>query len=624
MQRIDSNSPASAAPIVSTAGFDGENPIRRFRRRCVADVLARFTAQTTGIDVPVTDVPFSDSADGAAREHWAGAATDIVSALPEHRLAVAGDRLVLSADDLYPALLGKSERLPEAVIAAQRVALGGSPGASVQFERTDGRGAIEVFTTRPETIFGATFLAVSAKHPVAASADPALVAEFRALCQQAADNGDGADAKIGVPLGISLRNPLDPERELSVWLANFIVEDYGTGAAGGCPACDQRDLDFARRHGLPVVSIVCPPGEDPAGYEVGASAHPGDGTIINSGFLSGLPVAEAKQAAIANLVETGRGRPTTQYRRQPVVVAQPAAGAADADIRLLGRSWRFTPRFLTAVGAVATQQGGEGRGHAIHVTVPEAASRHLLDARILSCALADARGLEYREPWQEMILIGDVLGSSAAEPAGFELPGEDATRVAVLSDVPPERDADWNDRKLAVAARFVDGVEGLLRATAAEGGIDAANLASAVAKAAANLDSALRRGRINTALAAAREIVGQAGKQAANAPLDASARTYIAALLYPLLPTAVGDTLGGAATPPAWPDIAQPNQDASLVELVVQVNGKKRGTVKVAADAGEAAVLAAVRADGPLQALLGDGTPRKVVVVPGRLVNIVL
>lgn len=196
--------------------------------------------------------------------------------------------------------------------------------------------------------------------------------------------------------------------------------------------------------------------------------------------------------------------------------------------------------------------------------------------------------------------------------------------MAVLSDVPPDRDADWNDRKLSVAARFVEGVEGLLRAEADTGGLDAAHVASTVAKAAANLDNALRRGRINTALAAARAIVGQAGKQTANAALDASAHTYIASLLYSLLPTSAGEALGGAATPPAWPNLPQPSQETSLVELVVQINGKKRGNVKVAADAGEAAVLAAVRADGPLQALLGDATPRKTIVVPGRLVNIVL
>lgn len=646
MQRFDSSSPAPAAPIVSTAGFDGENPLRRFRRLCVADVLARFTAQTSGEDVTVMNVPLFDGVDGAAREGWAAAAIDAVTALPEHRLAVVGDRLVLSAEDLYPAVLGVNGRrgseVPEAVIAAQRVALGGSRGASVRFERVDGGEAVEVFTTRPDTIFGATFLAVSAAHPVVASADPALPAEFRALCQGAADAGDGADAKIGVPLGISLRNPLSPELELPVWLANFIVEGYGTGAAGGCPACDQRDLDFARRYGLPVVSIVCPPDEDPATYEVGASAHPGDGTIINSGFLSGLPVAEAKQAAIAHLVTTGRGRPAVQYRRQPMAVAQPAADDAETDIRLLGRSWRLTPRFLTAAGLAVTEQGAKGPGHAIHVTVPEAASRQLLDARILSCALAEARGREHSEPWQDLILVGDMLGSSEAEPSGFELPGTDAARMAVLSDVPPDRDAEWSDRKLVTSARFVEGVEALLRAstdtdtdtgdtrgtgtgdTRGTGSVDVAHIASTVAQAATNLGNALRRGRVNTALAAAREIVGQAGKQTASTALDPSARTYIASLLYSLLPTTTAETLGGAAAPPAWPQIPELRQEAALLELVVQINGKKRGTVRVAADADEAAVIAAVRSDEPLQSHLGDAPPRKVVFVPGRLVNLVL
>src|SRR6201986_4153762 len=162
MEQFESSLPTSAAPIVpivSTAGFDGENLIRRFRRLCVADGLARFMAQTSGTDVTVTDVPLSGGVDGSARELelWASAAADGVRALPEHRLAIVGEQLVLHADDLYPALLGKSDRLPDAVPAAQRIAVGGSPGASVRFERADGGEAIEVFTTRPETIFGATF-----------------------------------------------------------------------------------------------------------------------------------------------------------------------------------------------------------------------------------------------------------------------------------------------------------------------------------------------------------------------------------------------------------------------------------------------------------------------------------
>ncbi|MFL6128750.1 MAG: hypothetical protein ACJ73E_06770 [Mycobacteriales bacterium] len=600
----------------------------------MADVLARHLAQTTGQPVTLVDVPVRGADGAAAQARLTAAALDAVHQLPPARLVISGEQLTMRGDDLLELVLDPAAEpsWPEAVLAAQRIALGGSRGARVRFARTDGAGDIEVFTTRPDTLFGASFVAVSPSHPAARLAGPAQLAAFRAQCDRAA--GD-PDARVGVPLGLSVRHPLVPERVLPVWLANFVVESYGTGAAGGCPACDQRDLDFARRYGLPVRSIICPPGADPGSVAVRAAAYAGDGTIINSGFLSGLPVVEAIDAAIARLVEVGRGEPAVQYRRRPLVVAElVAAVVAEAapgggELRHLDRSWRFTAPFRTAAALVHHPAGATGRRpHALHVTVPEAATRHLLDARILLRALRDGAGPAGEEPWEEIVLVGDVLGPTGQQVPEAPAPPGDALRLAVLADTPPDRDLDWSDKRHPAAVKFVQGAGRLFSASGSAQGVDEVRVARKVARAAASLDSALRRRRTNTAVAAAREIVAGAAESAQSRGLDGAAQALVGSMLYALVPELAARGLAAAGSPatgpPAWPDLPEHAADSGLTELVVQVNGKKRGVVQVARDADEETVLAAVRADGSLDAHLGERPVRKTVVVRNRLVNFVV
>jgi leucyl-tRNA synthetase len=611
-------------PVVSTAGFDGESGLRRFRRLSVADVLARHVSQLLGQRVALIEAPPAE-AEEEARDDLAAAAAAVLGQLPRARLAISGDKLILKCEDLLDDLLDSSmaANWPEAVLSAQRAAIGRSRGAFARFARSDGRGDIEVFTTRPDTIFGASFVAVSLSHPAAQLARPEQLAAFQAECDAVADD---PNAKVGIPLGLTVQNPFQPERLLPVWLANFVVDAYGTGAAGGCPACDQRDLDFARRYGLDVLSIVCPPGMDPDTYEVGSAAHAGDGTIINSGFLSGLPVAKAIDAAIERLAETGRGRPAVQYRRPSLLVAD-AAPDRKGDIQFRDRHWRFTGRFLTAA-AVVPPAGGQRRPHVLHVTAPETAARHLLDARILMRALGGGPGAADQEPWEELVLIGEILGSSG-EPGAEGLSAEDdALRLAVLADTPPERELEWNDSRHAAALRFVEGASRLF--TARPGGPETgrASLARDIAKPAMRLQDALRRRRLNTAVAAVREITAQAGTRAAAAPLDKPAQELLAALLYSLLPGLTRGVLAAAGSSgdaaPAWPGDLADAGGAEMIQLAVQINGKKRGTVQVAPGAGEEAVLAAIQADRSLSAHLDDKPIRKFILVPNRLVNVVV
>jgi leucyl-tRNA synthetase len=176
--------------------------------------------------------------------------------------------------------------------------------------------------------------------------------------------------------------------------------------------------------------------------------------------------------------------------------------------------------------------------------------------------------------------------------------------------------------------KFVAGAHKLFSPPGRAQGIGKATLAKKVAKASASLDSALRRRRTNTAVAAVREIVGDAAESAERAGLDSSAQAFVASLLYPLLPDLAAKGLAAAGappiTPPAWPDVAEQGGEAELIELIVQINGKKRGAVHVAPNADQEMVIKAIRADGSLKPHLGQKPIRKVIVVPNRLVNLVI
>ena len=225
------------------------------------------------------------------------------------------------ADELTDAL-STLDRWPDKVRLMQENWIGRSRGLRMAFKATaplpTGADAIEVYTTRPDTLFGASFLAIAPDHPIAekcAAADPA-VADFVAECRR----GGTSEAEIeqaekkGYDTGLRVLHPFEPARTLPVWIANFVLMDYGTGAIFGCPAHDQRDWDFAAKYRLPVRPVVLPPSADPASLSVGSEPYLGPGRIVNSGFLDGLEVEAAKSAAIAEIERLGQGLGATVYR----------------------------------------------------------------------------------------------------------------------------------------------------------------------------------------------------------------------------------------------------------------------------------------------------------------------
>ncbi|HEY4162722.1 MAG TPA: leucine--tRNA ligase, partial [Dongiaceae bacterium] len=229
------------------------------------------------------------------------------------------------ADDLLQAL-GSLDRWPEKVRLMQENWIGKSTGAHVRFKLAGREDRLTIFTTRPDTLFGASFMAVSADHPLAEEAakkDPAA-AEFIAECRAAGTSEAVIEAqeKRGYRLGIEALHPFIEGKRLPVYIANFVLMEYGTGAIFGCPAHDQRDLDFARKYGLNVTPVVLPPDEDPKSFAVGDIAYTDDGAIYNSGFLDGLDVEEAKRKAGAKLKEQGDGEPTTVFRLRDWLVSR--------------------------------------------------------------------------------------------------------------------------------------------------------------------------------------------------------------------------------------------------------------------------------------------------------------
>ena len=206
--------------------------------------------------------------------------------------------------------------------------IGRSEGLLVRFEivpgtAPKGHDLIEVFTTRPDTLFGASFVAIAPDHPLAKAVaeKDAGAAEFIAECQRHGTTAAELETqeKKGFDTGLRVRHPVIEGAELPVLIANFIVMEYGTGAIFGCPAHDQRDLEFARAKGLPVIPVVLPADADAASFAIGDEAYTGDGTLINSGFLDGLSVEDAKTAiadALTKKTVKGRavGERQTQYR----------------------------------------------------------------------------------------------------------------------------------------------------------------------------------------------------------------------------------------------------------------------------------------------------------------------
>jgi leucyl-tRNA synthetase len=641
------------------------------------------------------------------------------------------------ADDLLEGLKSL-DQWPEKVRLMQENWIGKSRGLQFRFRLMEPAGSIdqvEVFTTRPDTLFGASFVAVAAGHPIARAAaeSDGKAAEFIAECQRGGTSLAEIEAaeKTGYRTSLEVVHPLDPSWRLPVYIANFVLMDYGTGAIFGSPGHDQRDFEFATKYGLPIKRVVAS-SIDEASLPVAGEADVITGVTVNSQFLDGLTTEQAIAEVIRRAEEAGWGKGTTQYRlrdwgvsRQrywgtpipiihcpncgpvpvprdqlPVVLPEdiefdkpgnpldrhptwknvacpacerPATRETDTLDTFVDSSWYFIrfasqppDRPFDRAEAEAWLPVGQYIGGVEHAIL------HLLYARFWTRALQRLGEIGMAEPFKGLFTQGMVThetyragdGSWVSpdevrrerdewihiesgqpvipgrvekmsksrrntvdpEPILAEY-GADAVRWFMLSDSPPERDLEWSVAGIEGASRFVQRVWRLANGgTAGEG--DDAELERKLARVVAAVGEAIEDLQFNKAVAQLYELVTAIEKAPVSATRCEAIRTLVT-LISPMAPHLAEEcwaALGcdGLVANAEWPAYDPALLIDDQVTLAVQVNGKLRDTV--AAPRGldrESAETLALSLD-KVQRQLDGASPRKVIVVPDRLVNIVL
>jgi leucyl-tRNA synthetase len=656
-------------------------------------------------------------------------------------------RITDYADDLIEGLKELEGRWPDKVRLMQENWIGRSKGLQMTWAWAGDAPAaapdgLEIYTTRPDTLFGASFMGIAPDHPIARAlgeTNPAAAA-FIAECRKGGSTQAEIEQaeKIGFDTGLRVLHPFEG-REVSVWIANFILSEYGTGAIFGCPAHDQRDLDFARKYDLPVIPVVRPDG---AGndFTVGTEAYTGPGAIFHSGFLDGLDIEAAKAEAIARVEAAGQGQGATIYRlrdwgvsRQrywgcPIpIIHCPSCGAvpaADLPVELpkdvtfdtpgnpldrhptwkhvkcptchgdatretdtldtfVDSSWYFA-RFTDPTAAEPINRAAADKWLPVdqYIGGVEHAVLHLLYARFISRALSDAGLMNVKEPFAglftqgmvvhetyrradgawveptdveltqeagqrsarqlstgETLVIGDIEKMSkskknvVAPQEIVETYGVDAGRLFVLSDSPPERDVQWTSGGVEGASRFVqrvwtefDGFDPSIP------GDETANasLLRETHKAIKAVTDGVSGFRFNVVIGHLYRFVSvvrdhpAAGGAAKRQALSAMAR--LVAPFTPHLAEECWTRLGeeGMVLDAPWPEYDPALAADDEVTLPIQVNGKRRGEIRVARGLEPAEVEAIVMADADVQARLEGQTVRKIVVVKDRIVNLVV
>jgi leucyl-tRNA synthetase len=654
-------------------------------------------------------------------------------------------KITAFADELLQGL-ETLDRWPEKVRTMQKNWIGRSEGLRFQFTLSNDH-KLDVFTTRPDTLFGASFVALSPDHPLAQelAAKDSKLEDFIAECRKTgtAEAEIEKAEKLGFDTGLTAAHPFDPNWKLPVMVANFVLMGYGTGAIFGCPAHDQRDLDFARKYKLNVTPVVVPSDADPKTFDVGKEAYVGPGKLANSRFLDGMTVEQAKAKVAARLEKDGIGERTVNFRlrdwlvsRQrpwgcpipmvhcekcgvvPVPVDQlPVRLPDDINFNVKGNpldadtAWKATTCPSCKGAAVRDTDTldtfADSSWYFLRFTNPHAdgpvdktdadywmpvdqyiggiehAILHLLYARYFTRAMAKLGLVREPEPFAGLFTQGMVCHETYKDASGAWVTpeeiekragqafligtdtkvtvgpsekmskskknviapetiiadyGADTIRWFMLSDTPPERDIEWTDTGAEGCWRFVQRIYRLCAEATdlpAPGtpvsGDDAESkgLRQAVHKATQAVTEHLENLRFNSAVAQLYTLanaIGAAPK--ANGSVRREALEAIVLLCAPMMPhlaESCWQALGHAklVAETSWPKYDPALTASDTVTIAIQVNGKRRGEISMAKDADSKTVEAAALADeGVIRALEGKA-PKKVIVVPNRIVNIV-
>lgn len=624
------------------------------------------------------------------------------------------------ADRLLDDLDKLEGKWPEKVLNMQRNWIGRSHGAEVDFEVEGRAEPVKVFTTRPDTLHGTTFMVIAPDSELAAElvadADPQLQQEFAAYLQATQQQSDierqSTDReKTGLFIERYAINPVTAER-IPVWVGDFVLADYGHGAVMSVPAHDQRDLDFALKFGLPVrtvLEVLDADGnqvEDPA---VSGIAAAGEGRLINSGELNGL----TKTAAIAKQIEllsaAGKGRAATNYRLRDWLISRqrywgtpiPMLHGADGRIRPVAESelpvllppaagLDLQPKGTSPLGAatewasVIADDGTEWQRdpdtmdtfvdsswYFLRFLSPQDSNRafdsaaanswgpidqyvggvehailHLLYARFVTKVLHDLGHIDFDEPFCELLNQGMVLldGSKMSKSKGnlvefaqqLQEHGADALRVALIFAGPPEDDIDWADISVQGAAKFLARAWRLSRDVASAPGVDfvggSPELRAATHRLLAAVPELIESYKFNVVVARLMEHVNltrkaiDSGVGAADTAVREATET-IAILLSMFAPYAAEDMWQNLGYEPtvALATIAQADLSLTVqqtIKVAVQVDGKVREQLELAADISEAAALELAFASQKVQRALADREVVKTIVRLPRIINI--
>ncbi len=575
---------------------------------------------------------------------------------------------------------------PERTMAIQRNWIGRSEGAEVLFRVDELDLDLPVFTTRPDTLFGATFFVVAPEHAFVQAHASADAQEYARHAGARRSEDRAADTtKTGVFTGHYATNPVNGER-LPIWVADYVLMDYGTGAIMAVPAHDERDAQFAETFGLPVIEVI---GED--------------GKLLNSDRFDGLPADEGKRAIVAALEADGRGKATVNYRlrdwsvsRQrywgcpipfihceqcgvvpvpeddlPVLLPDiedyapkgkpplaqneeymnvdcpqcggPARRDPDTMDTFVDSSWYFLryvdphndrapfDREIVDYWLPVSQYIG-GIDHS---------TGHLLYSRFFVKAMNDWGLLGFREPFARLFHQGWVQlgGTKMSKTKGNVLGpealvdeyGADAVRLYILFLGPADQDMEWTDSGIEGIVRFLRRLWRVVHEVAAgapaSGPGDSALARKAHATIAKVTDDVLRRFQFHTPISALMELVNELSSEPAAPDARFAAETAVS-LIQPYAPHLAEELWTVLGHERLWEQPWPVADEALLVhetfELVVQVNGKVRDRMEVEASLSEEELVARARASERVRTHLNGGEPRKTIVVAGKLVNFVV
>ena len=603
---------------------------------------------------------------------------------------------------------------PEQVRTMQRNWIGRSTGVELQFE-VDGEKPLTVYTTRADTLMGVTYVAVAAEHALAKKAaenNPELQAFIDSCKTTSVAEADVATMeKKGMATGLMATHPITGE-QVPVWVANFVLIDYGSGAVMSVPAHDSRDYAFAKTYGLPIKQVIFP--ADGSDVSVDDEAYVEKGVLKNSAEFDGLTSEQAVDAIAEKLAGMGKGEKQINYRlrdwgvsRQrywgtpiPIIHCDKCGTVPVPEDQLpvvlpediqygddVGSPIKKMPAFYQTTcpecGGEAERETDtfdtffESSWYYARFTCPDADSMlderakywtpvdqyiggiehavlHLLYARFFHKLMRDEGLLDSDEPFKNLLTQGMVLkdGSKMSKSKGntvdpqqlIEKYGADTVRLFILFAAPPDQSLEWNDEGVDGAARFLKRLWKLVHThvspqdsvTALD--VDALNseqknlrrkLHETIAKVS---DDIGRRHTFNTAIAAVMELMNELGKfnddDEQGVAVMREAIEAIVLLLSPIVPHITQQLWNDLGHDELLANVAWPQSDESAmvrdeIELVVQVNGKLRSKINVAANAGKDSIEATALADEKIVANIEGKTVRKIIVVPGRLVNIV-